>query len=240
MGSAIIKQKNGLSAMIATTNCGLITARQLNDLNRLVQEQEIKALKISTRQTLILLVDENKINLVGDQLQKIGFRLGAFNNVIRSVKGCSGNDELCPRALGDALGLGIELQNRFFGQDVPHDFKISTAGCQRGCTDPLCADFGVVCHNSSSYDIYIGGTGAGRNPVHGQLLLQEVSRDDVFNTLEYVLSQYRKYAEGKQRLHNTIDKVGLNAFRPVGVKPVKDAAVIDNEFLQMLNSSKGE
>ncbi|RYD04727.1 hypothetical protein N752_12435 [Desulforamulus aquiferis] len=34
-----------------------------------------------------------------------------------------------PKIPWPCLELGIELQQKYLGQDVPKDFKISTAGC---------------------------------------------------------------------------------------------------------------
>lgn len=235
MGTAIFKQKNALYALVAVTNCGLISVEQLDGLNRLVQAGNVKALKMTTRQTLILLAEEGDIANLTSGLESIGFRIGTFNNTIRNVKACSGNDDLCPRAIGDALGLGIAIQEKYYGQEVPHDFKIATAGCSRGCTDPLCADFGVMCKNGGSFDIYIGGKGSGRKPLHGQMLVSGVSYDQVFTSLEFVLGRYRELASGKERLHHTIERVGIDKFvPPLGTHEV--TATVDEDFLNMLNS----
>lgn len=239
MGTALFKQKNNLYALVAVTDCGMITPEQLNELNRLVQTADVKALKMTTRQTLILIAEEDAIANITSDLEKIGFKIGTFNNTVRNVKACSGNDDLCPRAIGDALGLGIAIQEKFYGQEVPHDFKISTAGCTRGCTDPLCADFGVIAKNAGIFDIYVGGKGSGIKPLHGQMLVSGVSFEQVLDTLEYVLKRYRELASGKERLHHTIKRVGIDRFVPL-LEKQEIAASIDQDFLNMLNSGGGK
>lgn len=236
MGTAIFQQKNGLHAIVAASECGILTPEQIQGLGRVVQEYDVQALKMSTRQTMVLLASEASIPGIVKELQNYDFHIAPFNNAIRNVKGCSGSPDLCPRALGDALGLGIEIQKRYMGKDVPHDFKIATAGCSRGCTDPLCADFGVVCHDNSTFDIYIGGKGAGKKPVHGQLLISSASYADIFSALDFVLEKYRTLAQGKERLHKTIARVGLNHFLPPHIKANEAAASVDAAFLDMLNS----
>lgn len=235
MGTAIFKQKNALYALVAVASCGLISAEQLDGLNRLVQAANVNALKMTARQTLILLAEEDEIANLTAGLERIGFKIGVFNNAVRNVKACSGNDDLCPRAVGDALGLGIAIQEKYYGQQAPHDFKIAAAGCSRGCTDPLCADFGVMCKNSGSFDIYIGGKGSGRKPLHGQMLVSGVSYDQVFASLEFVLDRYRELASGKERLHHTIERVGMDKFAPP-LGSHEAAAAVDEDFLNMLNS----
>lgn len=235
MGTALFKQKNSLYALVAVTNCGVISAKQLNELNRLVQTANVKALKMTTRQTLILLAEQDAVAKITSELESIGFRIGTFNNTVRNVKACSGNDDLCPRAIGDALGLGIAIQEKFYGQEVPHDFKISTAGCSRGCTDPLCADFGVIAKNAGVFDIYVGGKGSGLKPLHGQLLVSGISFEQVLLTLEFVLERYREFASGKERLHHTIKRVGIDRFIPP-LEHHEIAASVDEDFLNMLNN----
>lgn len=236
MGTAIFKQKNGLYAVVAASECGVITPDQLQGLNSLIQDFNVKTIKMSTRQTLILVLPESSIDGLIKGLAQYNFHTAPFYNTVRNVKGCSGSLDLCPRALGDALALGIEIQKRYMGIEVPHDFKIATAGCSRGCTDPMCADYGVICHDITSFDIYIGGKGAGKKPVHGQLLVSQVNYDDVFNILDFVLDRYRCLAQGKERLHQTIARVGLEKFQPTGLSSVEAAAAIDHDFLNMLNS----
>lgn len=234
MGKAIFPQKNGLTALVVTAECGLISPEQLAVLNRLVQKYRVKALKMTTRQTLILLVAPEELAGLIREVSAVGFRIGTFTNTVRNVKGCTGNADLCPRALGNALDLGIEIQNRYYGQNTPHDFKIATAGCFRGCTDPLCADFGIICTGGDSFNVYIGGRGGGRKPVHGQLLVSRVNRDGVFTALEHVLAQYRSLAQEKERLGKTIQRVGLPPFVPPQTQPAADPAGVDADFLKML------
>ncbi|HBQ87371.1 MAG TPA: nitrite reductase [Syntrophomonas sp.] len=236
MGTAIFKQINGLNAIVAASECGILTPEQMQGLSHLVQKYDVQALKMSTRQTMVLLVSEASTADIVKELENYDFHIAPFNNTVRNVKACCGSTDFCPRALGNALGLGIEIQNKYMGKEVPHDFKIATAGCTRGCTDPLCADFGVICHDNSTFDIYIGGKGAGKKPVHGRLLISRASHDDVFTTLDFVLENYRTLAQGKERLHKTIARTGLEPFLPSAIKPNEAAAAVDTAFLDMLNS----
>jgi NAD(P)H-nitrite reductase large subunit len=239
MGKAVFKQKNGLFAVAFACNCGVMTPEQLTKLNTLVQEFEVKALKMTTRQTMLLVVEEDQVPELEKRIEQIGFIRGTFKNTIRNVKGCSGSNDLCPRAVGDALGLGIEIQTRYFGQAVPHDFKIATAGCSRGCTDPRCADFGVFCNGNNTFDVFIGGKGGGRKPAHAECLTKKVNKDNLFIILDYVLSQYRQLAIGKERINKTIERVGLDKFMPPDLKPEPVQEIeIDQAFIQMLGGQE--
>jgi len=234
MIDAVFKQKNGLHALVLAGKCGVITGEQLFKLSTYLYAIDCPAVKMTTRQTLVVLVPEEKLTGVVERAEEIGLVVGKFGNVIRNVKGCAGGEGLCKRALGDALGLGMEIQERYFGQEVPKDFKISTAGCLRACTDPQCADFGVIASGKDNFDIFIGGRGGSPNPLRGQLIKKNVSREDVFKVLDYVLTQYRTKGQEHERLCRTIERVGIEAFIPNEQEVRAKKEVLDDDFAAFL------
>lgn len=135
-----------------------------------------------------------------------------FGGVIRAVKACEGNTDLCPPDMGDALILGIEIKEMYLRRKVPGDVKIAVAGCKRGCTDPVCADIGVMARGKNMYDVFIGGCGGTGEPVHGQLLAGQVCRDDVFKLLEHVLERYTLLAQPKEQLAAAVERLGFKVF----------------------------
>lgn len=231
---AVFRQKNGLEALVLAGGCGVITGEQLFKLSTYLYAIDCPAVKMTTRQTLVVLIPQEKIQGVVERAEEIGLVVGKFGNIIRNVKGCAGGDGLCRRALGDALGLGIEIQKRYFGQKVPKDFKISTAGCARSCTDPQCADFGVVATGKDTFDVFIGGRGGSPNPIQGKLIKRNISQEDVFKVLDFVLSQYRAKAEANERLCLTIARVGLESFIPGDDVVAPKKAEIDQDFAAFL------
>lgn len=70
-------------------------------------------------------------------VEALGLRIGVFGEIVRNIKACAGAPAFCLGAAGDVCGLGTRLQERFMDQPVPNDFKVSLAGCHRGCTDPF-------------------------------------------------------------------------------------------------------
>jgi len=231
---AIFQQKNGLQALVIVGACGVITAEQLFKLSSYLYALDCPAIKLTTRQTLVVLLPEEKVAGAVKRAEEIGLIMGKFGNIVRNIKGCAGGEGLCKRALGDALGLGIEIQERYFGQKTPKDFKISTAGCARACTDPQCADFGVVATSKETFNIYIGGRGGSPNPLHGQLIKKNVSKEDVFKILDYVLQQYRENAQPHERLCRTIERIGLEKFMPDDSIAVTQEKIIDQDFATFL------
>ncbi|MGI9951651.1 nitrite reductase [Moorellaceae bacterium AZ2] len=214
MGDAIFLQKSGILGVGIVAQCGVLTPEQLMGLARLAQELECKFCKLTTRQTLIFLIPEERLPVLREGVEGLGLKLGVFGETVRNVKACAGSSELCQRSLSDVFELAGILQDRFMNRPVPNDFKISVAGCQRGCTEPFCADFGVVATGEEAFSIYIGGRGASKKPLHGQLLTDKVNQEGVIAILEHVLARYSELAQPKERLCHTIQRTGLEPFKP--------------------------
>ncbi|BAF59177.1 sulfite reductase, beta subunit [Pelotomaculum thermopropionicum SI] len=238
MGEALFRQKNGLVAVNIAAACGVFTPGQFQGLAEAVREAGAGALKLTSRQTVVLILEEDKIAGLAEKISGLGLRIAPYGNAIRSVKACSGGPGLCPRALADALGLGIELQNRYMGQDVPKDFKIAVAGCIRGCTDPHCADFGLIACGKDAYRVLIGGRGGSPSPERGKVILEQVRSSRVPEVLDFVLARYRELAEPGERLCKTVGRVGLKEFIPPFIAEEPAGSLQDDEFGEFLRSGE--
>lgn len=214
MGHAIFEQRSGVLGVGVVTPCGTITADQLIGLGELAKKITVHGMKLTTRQTIVFLINAADLEQFTSEIEKTGLRIGVFGNIVRNVKGCAGNDKLCRRSFGDAFGLGVKLQEKYMNQPVPKDFKISTAGCIRGCTDPLCADFGVIAVAADSFDIYLGGRGGSKVPRHGEKIIDSVSSEQVVTILDYVLEKYQELGTPNERLCKVIERCGISEFIP--------------------------
>ncbi|MGE5578006.1 MAG: nitrite reductase [Syntrophothermus sp.] len=242
MAEGIFKQSSGLMAVALVGDCGIFSTEQLAGLVAAQKELGITVFKLSSRQTLLVVLPEEKVEALKAIALRLNLKLNNFGDAVRNVKACCGTSSLCQRMQGEATRMGVRLQERFMNQPAPKDFKISVAGCHRGCTDPLCADFGVVATREDRYDIYLGGRGGSKRPRHGQELVRGVAGADVEKVLQHVLETYRRLAQPGERLCLTIDRVGLESFRPPetliqapGGKPEPAAGLAD--FLAFADES---
>ncbi len=234
MGEGVFRQRNGMVAVDVVAACGVMTPEQFLGLARKVDELGSFRIKLTTRQTLVVVLEEEKAPALIEALPELGLVLSPYGDVVRAVKACAGNTALCPRSTGDALDLGIEIQNRYLGKAVPKDFKISVAGCYRGCVDPHCADFGVVCAGRGFYDVIIGGFGGSARPVHGQVVARRVTQDAVYAILEFIIERFSRMAESGEKLGRTIARLGIEQFTPPDeLINCKDNPA-DNEFEKFL------
>ncbi|MDR3562597.1 MAG: nitrite reductase [Negativicutes bacterium] len=228
MGRAIFEQRSGIFGVAVVGACGVISAEQLAGLGELTKKVTVHGMKMTTRQTLVFLISSGDLEVFRQEIEKTGLKLGVFGNIVRNVKGCAGNDDLCQRSFGDAFGLGVKIQEQFMNQETPKDFKISTAGCIRGCTDPYCADFGVVAVASDQFDVYLGGRGGSKVPRHGQRILEGISAQQVLTVLDFVLTKYRQLGVKDERLCRVIDRCGIAEFAPPADMIPAESAELDD------------
>lgn len=233
MGKAIFEQRSGVIGVAVASACGVVTSEQLIGMGELAKAITVHAIKMTTRQTIVFLINRSDLEVFQEAITKLGLKMGVFGNVVRSVKGCAGSDALCKRSMGNAYDLGVALQEKFMNQPAPKDFKISTAGCVRSCTDPYCADFGVIAQGPDAFDIYIGGRGGSKKPVHGTCILENVTAEGVADVLEHVLVKYRELGQPNERLCKVIDRCGLEDFKPAAVKQA--ASEEFDDFLAFMN-----
>jgi len=230
MGEAIFKQKCGMVAVNIVASCGVMTPDQMAGLARLAEECGGFRFKMTSRQTLVAVLAEDKAEQLVSALPGLGLRLSPYGNVVRAVKACAGNSSLCPRSVGEALDLGIEIQDKYLGMETPKDFKIAVAGCARGCTDPYCADLGVVASGREVFDVAIGGLGGSARPLHGKIAARRIGREDVFLLIDNVLERFKALGQPGEKLGRAITRLGLEPFLPPDsikekeIKPPEDFA----------------
>ncbi|MGQ9556397.1 MAG: nitrite reductase [Desulfurispora sp.] len=238
MGEGIFVQKCGLVAVDLVAACGVMTPEQLSGLARLIQEAEAFRVKMTSRQTMVVVLPSDKVPVLLTGLPALGLVVSPYGNVVRAVKGCAGNAALCPRAIANALDLAIELQEKYLGQEVPKDFKIAVAGCPRGCVDPHCADFGLLASGQDVYDVIVGGIGGSKNPRHGQVIARRVSAEKAQKLLDHILTRFRELAQPREKLGRTIQRVGLDQFLPPAELAESEPEQPAADFVQFLQQEE--
>lgn len=214
MGDAIFKQRSGFLGVGIVAKCGVLTPEQLAGLAELARNVDCRYLKLTTRQTLIFVIPEERLDDLRKGIAALDLKIGVFGEIVRNVKACAGNKDLCQRSLSDVFSLGSKIQEQFMNRPTPCDFKISLAGCHRGCTDPLCADYGIIATGSDTYNVYLGGRGGSRKPIHARQIATGINGEGVISLLDFILERYAALAQPRERICNTIARTGLEAFLP--------------------------
>ncbi len=101
-----------------------------------------KALKITgaTRIAIVGLKEED-IDAVWKDL---GMSAGAAVGLcVRSIRACPGTT-FCKLGKQDALGVGLKLDERYHGFELPGKLKMSVSGCNLSCAESWVRDIGLT------------------------------------------------------------------------------------------------
>ena len=77
-----------------------------------------------------------------EALAKGGVGTGVCGPRVRTVTACQGS-EVCPSGCIDTYTLAKELDERYFGRELPHKFKFGVTGCQNNCLKAEENDVGI-------------------------------------------------------------------------------------------------
>ena len=79
-----------------------------------------------------------------------GVKTGVCGPRVRTVTACQGS-EICPSGCIDTYTLAKELDERYFGRELPHKFKFGVTGCQNNCLKAEENDVGIKGGMSIAY-----------------------------------------------------------------------------------------
>ena len=207
---AIMQRDKATYAIAPHIPGGLITdfdlLRRLADVAEKYQVQTIK------------LTSAGRFALVGvraedlDQIwQELGLVPGAAIGLcVRSIKICPGTT-YCRMGVQDAVGVGLQLDEKYHGMPLPYKFKIGVSGCPNNCSEACIKDLGLV-GAAKGWRVLAGGLGSGINPRLADLIAVNLSDDEALALAARVLDWF-KQAGKKRRLGKIIDEIGLPGFK---------------------------
>ena len=205
----------GPSASCRGSAAACVTPDELRRIADVADKYELPMVKITGGQ---------RIDLLGarkEQLPAIWEDLGmpsghAYAKAVRTVKTCVGTD-FCRFGLGDAIGVGIELERAMEGLHTPHKVKSAVTGCPRNCAEAYVKDIGLVAVEGG-WEIYVGGA-AGGTVRKGDLLTTVESEDEAIRLALVFLQHYREQGEHLERTYGYLERVGIEAVREVVLDP---------------------
>jgi NAD(P)H-nitrite reductase large subunit len=136
---------------------------------------------------------------------------------VRAVAMCPGNP-YCPMAKQDGTGLGLALDQKFFGQPLPAKLRMGVSACPNCCAEVFVKDIGVY-GTPAGYVLVIGGN-SGRNAEAGRIIAEQLPAAQVISIIENILNYYRQFGEPKERLGQMLDRIGWDDFIASVIPPV--------------------
>lgn len=205
---AVIQRDMKTYAIAPHVPAGLISSDQLRKLADVADKYNAKAIKITAAQRIALVGLEEKD--IDSAWQDLGMKPGAAIGLcVRSIKTCPGTT-FCKRAFRDSVSIGLKLDDRYHGMNLPNKLKIGVSGCPNSCSDNHTRDIGLM-GTPKGWSVFVGGKG-GTLPRLGDKLIMGVSDEKVLNLVDEIVKVYASNATGKERLGAYIDRVGFDSF----------------------------
>lgn len=212
-------QNDGTFSVVPRIRGGVTNADELRRIADVADKYEVPLIKITGGQRIDLLgIKKEQLPAIWEELDMPSGH--AYAKAVRTVKTCVGTD-FCRFGLGNAMGVGIELERAMEGLYTPHKVKGAVTGCPRNCAEAYVKDIGLVAVEGG-WEIYVGGA-AGATVRKGDLLATVDTSDEAIRLSLAFLQHYRESAEYLERTYAYIERVGI--------EPVREAVMADLDGL---------
>ena len=136
------KQKGYFSLRLQVVG-GNLTAENMKTVSEVAEKYGKGYVHMTSRQGIeIPFIKFDDIEEVKAELAKGGVKPGVCGPRVRTVTACQGS-EVCPSGCIDTYALAKELDEHYFGRELPHKFKFGVTGCQNNCLKAEENDLGI-------------------------------------------------------------------------------------------------
>ena len=186
--------------------CGVVTPEVLRKIAGVAEKYHCHALKITSAARIALVgIEEKDVDAVWADL---GMEPGSLVGIcVRSIKACPGTT-FCKRGQQDSLGVGMLLDKKYHGLEVPGKMKMGVSGCPNQCAETSFKDIGLV-GTPKGWRVLVGGNG-GAMPRLAEVLAQRLNTDEALDLVDKILEYYRANAKPKERMGRMIERLGLS------------------------------
>lgn len=150
-----------------------------------------QALKLTSAQRIAIVgIDEDKIDEVWKDLDMDkGHAVGLC---VRSVKICPAT-HFCKRAQQDAVSIGLELDTKYHGMQLPSKFKMGISGCLNSCSESAVKDLGLI-GTPKGFTVLVGGS-VGVKARIADVLQEHVPVESLLALVDKVVYTIKKMAK---------------------------------------------
>ncbi len=188
---------------------GIITDfNLLRKLADVAEKYGAQAIKLTSAQRVAV------VGLKEKDLDQVWADLGmvpgaAIGLCVRSVKICPGTD-FCRIGMQDAVGVGLKLDEKYHGFELPFKFKMGVSGCPNNCAESSIKDIGLV-GMQKGWRVVAGGFVSGLKPRLADIVATGLNDEEAMELTDKIIEWYQQ-AGKKKRLGRVIDDVGLATF----------------------------
>ncbi len=205
---AILQRDKETYAIAPHIPCGVVKPETLRKLADVAEKYGCAAMKI-TSAARIALVGLKKED-VDNAWQDLGLAPGAAVGVcVRSVKACPGTT-FCRLGQQDSLGVGMQLDEKYHGMELPGKMKIGVSGCPNQCAETCIKDIALV-GKKKGWTVMAGGSGAGK-PRLADVVAEELDTDQALALVDKIVAFFKENAKKNERIGKMMDRVGVQEF----------------------------
>ena len=204
----IIQRDKQTYAVAPHIPCGVVNPETLRKLADVAEKYGAAALKITSaaRIAIVGLKEEDIDNVWSELGMKAGAAVGLC---VRSIKACPGTT-FCKRGIQDSLSLGLKLDEKYHGLELPGKFKLGVSGCPNQCAETCIKDIGLV-GMPKGWKLLVGGNGGAKARLSRELA-KDLSTEQALELIDKIIEYYRANAKLRQRLGAMIEKRGFDEF----------------------------
>jgi NAD(P)H-nitrite reductase large subunit len=189
--------------------CGVVKPETLRKLADAAEKYGAAALKITSAARIAI------VGLKEEDVDKVWADLGmqpgaAVGLCVRSVKACPGTT-FCKRGIQDSLSLGLKLDEKYHGEELPAKFKMGVSGCANQCAETCIKDIGLV-GLPKGWKVLVGGKGGGR-PRLAQELAKDLGTEKALELVDKIIKYYKANGKPRRRLGALIDEMGFDSVK---------------------------
>ncbi|OQY18243.1 MAG: sulfite reductase [Desulfobacteraceae bacterium 4572_35.1] len=206
--AAILQRDKESYAVTPHIPAGLTSPEQLRKIAAVAEKFNAQAIKLTSAQRIALVgIKEDELDAIWDDLDEP--KGAAIGMCIRSIKICPGTT-FCKRGQQDSVAVGLELDKRYHGMQLPWKFKMGVSGCANDCSETCIKDVGLI-GTPKGWKLMVGGNG-GAGARLSQTLAKDLNDDQAKALIDHVIQWFVKN-DKKGRLGKFIAKMGFEEFK---------------------------
>ncbi len=206
---AIVQRDKETYAIAPHIPGGVTSPATLRKIADVAERFGAQALKVTSAQRIAI------VGLAEDNLDQVWEALGekpgaAIGLCVRSVKICPGTT-FCKRGQQDSVGVGMALDAKYHGMELPWKFKMGVSGCANDCAEACIKDVALI-GTPKGWNVMVGGNG-GSQPHLSQKLAEDVPTDEEAMAIMGKVVDWFKTQGRRSRMGKIVGEMGLDAFR---------------------------
>ncbi|HUV25700.1 MAG TPA: hypothetical protein VMW26_09750 [Methanomassiliicoccales archaeon] len=205
---AILQRDRETFAIAPHIPGGIVSPEQLRKIADVAEKYNAKAMKITSAERIAIVgIDPDDIDGAwSDLCMDPGAAIGLC---VRSVRICPGTT-FCKRGMQDSVGVGLKLDEKYHGMEMPQKLKMAVSGCPNCCAESKVRDIGLM-GTKNGWKVFVGGSASGRARI-GDQIAEDLSDEEAMKLVDRITDFYRGSGE-KKRLGRFIETLGLEEFK---------------------------